>query len=236
MVRHQRNLLWVFALCLLVIFPVNAQEADPAAVPDLTETFEGRGRLDEISFDYPDGWFTLEGIPVNRLISFNVVSSVQIGVRNQIEPGEEALVFALAGGRVDRWPTIDADFTPEEILNAFFERLGDGGDQFGGDQGDDSEGMEAVVEEITIADQFDAVIVRFVEAEASIDEEASEDDTETVTDADAEEEDFNGEFIAYSIRLDDNRFMILLVLTSEFTYEEAAPTIDAILDTFTLTP
>ncbi len=230
MVRRQGNLLLAFVLCLLVIFPVAAQDADPADVPELKETFEGRGRLDNLSFDYPDGWFTLAGIPVNRLISFNVVSSVQIGVRNQVEPGEEALVFALAGGRVDRWPTIDADFTPEEILNAFFERLGDGGDEFSGEQGDEGANMEPVVEEITIADQFDAVIVRFVEVEPSTAEAEAEETEET------EEAEFNGEFIAYSIRLDDNNFMVMLVLTSEFTYEQAAPTINAVLDTFAFTP
>ncbi len=231
-----RNVL-LLVVCLLVAFPVVAQDADPADVPDLTETFEGRGRLNDLSFDYPDGWFTLEGIPVNRLISFNIVSSVEIGLRSQIEAGEEALVFAVAGGRVDRWPTIEPAFTPEEILNAFFERLGDGGDQFGGDPGrEDGEEFEPVIEEITVAGTFDAVLVRFEEIESD-----AEDDADAATDAsedaeDDEEPEFNGEFIAYSIRLDDNHFMVMLVLTSELTYDEAQPTIDAILDTFTFTP
>lgn len=213
----------------VLVAPVVAQDADPADVPALTEIFEGSGRLDDLTFAYPAGWFTLEGIPVNRLVSFNIVSSVEIGLRSQVEAGQEAIVFAIAGGRVDRWPSIEADFTPQEILDAFFAQLGDGGGGFGGNERDaDAEDRVPVVEEITVAGAYDAVIVRF---------EATAGDAEgnaAVAEDDAEA--FNGEFIAYSIRLDDNRFVVVLVLTSEYTYAEAQPTIDAILNTLDYSP
>jgi hypothetical protein len=223
---------WISLVVLMFAFPgwAAAQTDTDDDIPELTEIFDGRGRLNGVTFSYPADWFTLEGIPVNRMISFNVVSSVQIGLRNQIEPGQEAIVLAVAGGRIDRWGDIEPGDTPEEILNIFFERLGDDS-QFGGgeqpEEGDQGE-FEAVTESFDL-NGYEAVLVRFVEVESeddaapSIEDEVTEDD----------EEEFNGEFIAYSILLDDNRFMVVLVLTSELSYEDVQPTIDAILDTLT---
>jgi len=221
-----------FLLALLVVMcapPVYAQSATPEPTPTppaLEETYEGRGRMDDITFAYPEGWHTLDGIPVNRLVSFNVVSSVRIGLRSRIEPGEEALVMAFGAGRIDRWPTIDADATPEEILEAFFERVGDDS-QFSGEEQDGE--FEQVTESFTLNGNYEAVLVRFEEVETTATDEASK----AAEDA---EEDFDGEFIAYSIRLDDNRFLVVLVLTSELSYDDAQPTLDAILGSLAYTP
>jgi hypothetical protein len=206
-------------VCFLVLFPAAVfAQTDDNDPPPLTETFDGRGRLADITLDYPDDWHTLGGIPVNRLISFNILSSVRVGIRNQIEPGEEAIVLAIAGGRVDRWGDIEAGATPEDVLTAFIERLGDGGDGFGGDPDErDSEDFELVVDELAF-NGYDAVRMRFVAADNA---------------PEPAEDEIDGDFVAYAVLLDDNRFIVVLTLTSEFTFEEAQPTIEGILGTLT---
>lgn len=205
-------------LCMLFLLLIPAAAlAQDADTPPLEATFDGRGRLADITLNYPDDWHTLGGIPVNRLISFNILSSVQIGIRNQIEPGEEAIVLAVSGGRIDRWDDLEAGATPEEVLTAFIERLGDNSG-FGGDPDErDSEDFELVVDELTF-NGYDAVRMRFVPTD-DVPEPA--------------EDEIDGDFVAYAVLLDDNQFVVVLTLTSELTFEEAQPTIEGILDTIT---
>ncbi len=204
-------------LTLLLVPAVVLAQEDPTdvEVPDLTETYDGRGRMSDITLDYPEGWYTLNGIPVTRFISFNVISSVQVGIRNQIEDGEEAIVLAVAGGRINRWNTIEAGASADEVLTAFLENLG-GDDQFGGPpEGEafNEADYELVVEEMTF-NGYEAARLSYV----PIDPDA----------------DSGSAFTAYAILLDDNRFVAVLTLTSEIPADEAQPTIEAILDTITL--
>jgi hypothetical protein len=202
---------------LMVPAAVLAQD-DPAPdvdVPDLTQTYDGRGRLNDFTLNYPEGWYTLDGIPVTRFISLNVISSVQVGIRNRIAEGEEAIVLAVAGGRIDRWNTLEAGATAEAVLTAFLENLG-GDDQFGsppeGEDFDEAD-YDIVIEEMTF-NGYEAARLSYVPIDPDADTDSA--------------------FTAYAILLDDNRFVAVLTLTSDIPLEEAQPTIEAILDTVTL--
>ncbi|MEM6282183.1 MAG: hypothetical protein AAF787_08330 [Chloroflexota bacterium] len=200
-------------LLLVALLPYTAATAQDDT-SELTETYTGRGRLNDVTLNYPDGWHTLNGIPVNRLVSFNVISSVKLGLRNGIEPGEEAIVLAVAGGRIDRWGTLEKEATPEEVLNAFIEQVGDN-DRFGGGN-DSAEGMELVTEDVEF-NGYEAVRMRFVPG----------------ADAAPEADDGDSDFVAYAVLLDDNQFMAVLTLTSALSFEDAQPTIEGILDSVT---
>lgn len=215
----------VAVVTVAIAIPTHAQ--DVPDFPALTETFSGSNRLNGVSFDYPEDWHTLSGIPANRLVSFNVISSVPIGIRNQIEAGEEAVVLALAGGRIDRWGNrIEAGATPEEVLTAFFEQLGDDNAIGGGANEDDDTEFEEVVTSFTV-NGFEGVRINYVAIPADDPTEEPEADAD---DDDAEAE-FNGDFAAYGVLLDDNRFMVMLLLTSEYTFAEVEPLMDDMLDT-----
>jgi hypothetical protein len=187
---------------LCVVLPVTAQD-----FPPLTETFTGSGRLDNLTFAYPEGWHTLGGIPVNRFISFNIVSSLPIGLNTRVEPGESAVVMAIAGGRIDRWNTIEAGASAEQVLLAFFERLGD--DNRFGRAEEDGRTFEQVTEAFTV-NGMEAVLIRFVETSTAPETESA----------------VNAEFVAYAVKLDDNQFMVMLVLASEYSYDELVPLMD----------
>ncbi|MEL6152118.1 MAG: hypothetical protein AAFR56_20980 [Chloroflexota bacterium] len=199
-------------LLLVALLPYTAAIAQNDTT-ELTETYTGRGRLNDITLNYPDGWYTLNGVPVNRMVSFNVISSVKLGIRNGIEPGEEAIVLAVAGGQIDRWNAIETAATPEDVLTAFIEQLGES-DRFGGN--DSAEGMEMVTEDVQF-NGYEAVRMRFVPGE------------DATPEADAGDSDF----VAYAVLLDDNQFMAVLTLTSALSFEDAQPTIKSILGSVT---
>lgn len=211
------------------IFTLAQSVVHTIPVPALAQSFNGGGRLANVDFAYPDGWHTLGGIPVNRMVSFNVVSSVPIGIRNQVQAGEEAVIMAIAGGRVDRWNTIADDATPEAILTAFFEQLGNDNNFNRSEDASGTGEFEQITEAFTTANGYEAVRVRFVEVN-NMNEEMTT--AETATD----EAEFSGDFVAYSLRLDDKRFMVVLVLLSEYQYAEAAPLLDAMLATLEYSP
>jgi len=217
-----RKLLLLCALLALAATTYAQTEAPP-----LDETWNGRGRLADITFDYPTDWFTVGGIPINRFISFNVVSSVRVGLRNPLPEDEEAIVLAVSGGYIDRWPEMSQEDTPEEILSAFLERLGDD-DTFSSEQPegvDEAAAFEVLTEERTF-NGYAAVQLRFVPVEGA--------PTPTPDpDPDPDAAPFEGEFAAYALRLDDNRFVVVLALISQLPPEEARPTVDAILQSFT---
>ena len=198
----------------------------PTATPlPLAETWTGRGRLSNVTFNYPADWFTVGGVPVNRFISFNVVSSVRVGLRNPLPEDEEAIVMAISGGYIDGWNEIEPDATPEDVLTAFLERLG-GDSNFSGDQPDDQQSNFELQVEPRTFNGYDAVQMQFVRAP----------DAPTPTpnpDVDTDDE-FNGQFVAYALRLDDNRFLVALTLSSEMPFDEAQPTIEAVLNSVTL--
>ena len=190
--------------------------------PPLTETWNGRGRLADVTFNYPTDWFTIGGVPVNRFISFNVISSVRVGLRNPLPTDEEAIVLAISGGYIDGWSEIEPEATPEDILIAFLERLG-GESDFSGERpaADEQAALELRVEARKF-NGYDAVEMRFVPAEGAV----------TPT-PDADNDDFNGEFVAYALRLSDNRFLVALTLTAEQPFEDARPTIESVLESIT---
>ncbi len=205
-------------LCLLPLPSTHAQTPTP---PDLTEMYNGRGRLAGVTFSHPEGWTTVNGIPVNRLVSFNLVSSVPIGLRNRIDPGEEAIVLAVAGGRIDRWDDLEAGATPEDVLTVFIEALGD--DNGFSDPANADAEFEIEVEELTF-NGYDAVRMRYIAVPAP---DATEDPNA--------EPQVEGDFTAYAVLLDGNQFVVVLTLTSELTFEEAQPTIEGILDSMVYT-
>lgn len=199
--------------CLLLLPGTHAQTPAP---PDLTETYDGRGRLAGVTFSYPEGWTTVNGIPVNRLVSFNIVSSVPIGLRNRLDPGEEAIVLAVAGGRIDRWNDLEAGATPEDVLTVFIDSLGD--DSGFSDPANEDTEFDIEIEELTF-NGYDAVRMRYIPVPAP---DATEDPNA--------EPQVEGDFTAYAVLLDGNQFVVVLTLTSELTFEEAQPTIEGILD------
>lgn len=209
--------LMLLFICLFTL-PLAIDAQTDNDFPPLTETFAGKGRLNGITFNYPEGWHTVNGIPVNRLISFNIVSSVPIGLRNGIDPGEEAVVMAIAGGRIDRWGKIETAASAEDVLIAFLEQVGDN-DNFGGGQSDGRE-FEQVYTEFSV-NGYAAVKLVFTEIESDAPMPTPQPDDEPI----------DGDFVAYALLLDDNQFMVMLMLTSELTFAEVEPLINDMLDT-----
>ncbi len=192
--------------------PTFAQNDDAPAdpdLPDLTEAFNGRGRLAGVDIPYPADWFTLGGVPVNRLVSMNVISSVRVGLLSRPEAGEEAIIIGFAGGRNNRWPGLEEGASATEVLMAFAEAFG---------QEPPTDEMQAATQLLTIDGREVAILLL---SDFEVDEE------ELPEDADPDRE---GDFAVMSIVLDDERFLVGVVITSVLTYEDAEPILLAIID------